>query len=185
LRTRRTVAIAGVGLVLLAGASAGTPATAGAASGPAPTATAGPPLILVSQTSAVAPNGSFDLRLRTGSGTPPAAQLGVSVSVYPCLSSISAFDQSVNPAAGPAGTPIDTTRSPLALTGLPTAPSGGFDLSMPVYVGSGVTAPAGRFAIDLPTAGGQCGNAPSGVYPVRVQLVESGSGQAVGASPRT
>ena len=154
-----------------------TGATSGAVP---PTPTAGPPLILVSQTPWVAQNGSFDLKLRTGAGVPPASQLGVSVSVYPCLSSISGFDQSVNSTVGPAGTPIDATRSPMAVTALPAITSGGFDVSMPVYVGHGFTAPSGEFAIDLPTGGSQCGNAPSGVYPVRVQLVNTTSGQSVG-----
>jgi hypothetical protein len=162
-------------------ATVGVTGPAGAATGAVPPAAAvGPPLILVSQTPWVAQNGSFDLKVRPGSGLPPATQLGVSVSVYPCLSSISGFDQSVTSTVGPAGTPIDTTRSPLPVTSLPALPSGGFDLSMPVYVGHGFTAPAGQFGIDLPTGGSQCGNAPSGVYPVRVQLVDSTSGQSVG-----
>ncbi len=145
-----------------------------------PTAAVGPPLILVSQTPWVTLDGSFDLKLRAGTGTPPTSQLGVSVSVYPCLSSVSAFDQSVNSTVGPSGTPIDATRTPVAVAGLPVVASGGFDLSLPVYVGHGVTGPAGGFAIDLPASGGQCGNAPSGVYPVRVQLVDTSSGQSVG-----
>ncbi len=165
-----------VGLMLVIGGTAGTAAATGGATSPA----AGPPLILVSQTPTVGPNGSFDLKLQAGVGTPSASQLGVAVSVYPCLSSISSFDQSVNSTVGPAGTPIEATRSPLPVSGLPALPSGGFDLSMPVYVGHGIAAPAGQFAIDLPLTGGQCGNAPSGVYPVRVQLVETTGGQAVG-----
>ena len=159
----------------------GTTGPAGATTGAVPTGTTvGPPLVLVSQTPWVGPDGTFDLKLRTGTGTPAASQLGVSVVVYPCLSSISAFDQSVVSAAGPTGTPIDATRTPVAVTGLPAITSGGFDLSMPVHVGQGSAAPAGPFVIDLPTGGSQCGNAPSGVYPVRVQLVDTTSGQSVG-----
>ena len=156
------------------------PATGAVAAAGTVSAAAGPPLILVSQTPWVVPAGSFDLKLRAGSGTPPPAQLGVSVSVYPCLTSVSAFDQSVTSTVGPAGTPIDSTRSPMAVTGLPAIAGGGFDLSLPVYVGHGVTSPTGGFAIDLPTTGGQCGDAPSGVYPVRVELVDTASGQSIG-----
>jgi hypothetical protein len=178
-RTAVWVALAaalGMGLV-----TGGGERPAGAAGGAAsPTAAVGPPLILVSQTPWVTPDGSFDLKLRAGAGTPPTSQLGVSVSVYPCLSSISAFDQSVNSTVGPSGTPIDATRTPVAVTALPVVASGGFDLSVPVYVGHGVAGPTGGFAIDLPASGGQCGNAPSGVYPVRVQLVDTTNGQAVG-----
>ncbi len=162
---------------MAAGGTGGVAAALGSAAVPA---TAGPALVLLSQSPWVAPSGSFDLKLRTGSGTPPASELGVSVSVYACLSSISAFDQSVNSASGPSGSPIDSTKSPLPVSGLPVVATGGFDLSMPVYIGHGFTAPAGQFGIDLPNGGSQCGNAPSGVYPVRVQLVNTASGQSVG-----
>ena len=173
----RTVLAMVLGLLF---ATAGAAGTAGATSGTVATTAAGPPLVLVSQSPWVAQNGSFDLKLRLGSGVPPPSQLGVSVSVYPCLSSISAFDQSVNSTVGPAGSPIDATRSPLAVSSLPALAPGEFDLSMPVYVGHGFTAPAGQFGIDLPTVGNQCGDAPSGVYPVRIQLTDTTTGQSVG-----
>jgi hypothetical protein len=137
------------------------------------------PLTLVSQTPWVAPGQVFDLKFRAGDASTPVTQLGVSVTVYGCLSSVSAFDQSVS-SSGPSGTSISSTRTPLALSGL-TVPGGGFDLSMPVSAGHPAsTAPAGAFAINLSSTGGQCGASPSGVYPVRVQLVNMASGQVVG-----
>ena len=59
------------------------------------------------------------------------AELGVSVAVYPCLSSVSAFDQSVD-GSGPSGNPISSTTAPLPVSGLPAAAGGAFDLSLPV-----------------------------------------------------
>ncbi len=156
-------------------------APAGAASAPATTSTsASVPLILVSQTPWVTPNGTFDLRVTPGGGTPPPATLGLSVSVFTCLSSISAFDQSVSAAAGPAGTPIDSTTTPVALSSLPVTAGGVYDLSMPVYVGRGGTVPTGGFAVNLTSTGGQCAVYPSGVYPVRVQLVNTATSQSLG-----
>jgi hypothetical protein len=155
------------------------PTTEAAAATAAATGTA--PLTLVSQTPWVQqPGETFDLKLHVGTTSPPPSQLGLSVSVYPCLSSVSAFDQSVTSAAGPPGTPLDTTRSPLAVTGLPVTSDGAVDLSMRVSVGVTGTAPPGGFAIDLSTRTGQCADYPTGVYPVRVQLVDTSTGQAVG-----
>ncbi len=165
-----------LGVAVAAGLSSAPDWVAGAA---AATPTTGPPLVLVSQTPWVGPNGTFDVNLQLGSGSPPAAQLGLSVSVYDCLSSVSAFDQSVNPTTGPSGTPIDSTRTPLAVSGLAAAPGGAVGLSMPVYVGHGGTVPPGGFAINLTSGGGQCAGYPSGVYPVRIQLVDTAGGQAI------
>jgi hypothetical protein len=149
--------------------------------GATPVPTAAAPLTLVSQTPWVGPGDTFDLKVMPGATTGSAAALGLSVSVYTCLSSVSAFDQSVASASGPAGTPIDATTAPLPLSGLPVTAGGVYDLSMPVHVGRGVTAPAGGFTIDLAASSGQCADYPSGVYPVRVQLVDTSSGQVVGS----
>ena len=159
----------------------GSPVAAVGAATPAGAAAAPVPLTLISQTPSVATGGLFDVRFRVGATAPAAAQLGVAVSVYACLSSVSAFDQSVNSATGPEGTPIDSTAAPLALAGLPAAADGALDLAMPVAVGGGGTPPAGGFAINLVSRGGQCGAYPAGVYPVRIQLVDTANGQAVGA----
>ena len=161
-------------------AVSGFPVAAVGAATPSGVAAAPDPLTLVSQTPWVATGGSFDVRFRVGATAPAAAQLGVAVSVYACLSSVSAFDQSVNPAAGPEGTPIDSTATPLALAGLPATGDGALDLAMPVAVGGGGTPPAGGFAINLVSRGGQCGAYPAGVYPVRIQLVDTANGQTVG-----
>jgi hypothetical protein len=160
---------------LLIGIGPSSDATAATA-----TTTGTAPITLVSQTPWVVPEESFDLKVRVGTAAPPTSELGLSVSVYSCLSSVSAFDQSVTSAAGPSGTPIDTTRSPLAVSGLPVTADGAVDLMMPVSVGATGTAPAGGFAIDLSSHSGQCADYPTGVYPVRVQLVDTSTGQAIG-----
>ena len=167
-------------VVLASGLPIGPGPTTQMAAATETTVTGTAPITLVSQTPWVVPEGSFDLKLHVGTGSAPLSQLGLSVSVYSCLSSVSAFDQSVTSAAGPSGTPIDTTRSPLAVTGLPASSDGTVDLAMPVSVGVSGTAPAGGFAIDLGSRSGQCAGYPTGVYPVRVQLVDTSTGQAVG-----
>ncbi len=136
-------------------------------------------LVLISQSPWVTPaQPSFDLKLRPVGAAAAPISLGVSVSVYACLSSVSAFDQSLS-AAGPSGSPITTTRSPLSVAGLPPVSGGGFDLSMPVTVGQSAPPSTTGFTIDLSTAGGQCQAYPSGVYPVRIQLVDTASGSVV------
>jgi hypothetical protein len=136
------------------------------------------PLTLLAQTPWVSKGRHFALWLETGTGTPPTAQLGVSIDVYPCLSSISGFDQSV--AAPPSGTPISSTGAPLPISGLPPVAGGGFDLSLPVKVDDAQASAPGGFTIDLASVADQCGLYPAGVYPVRVELVDMASGQAVG-----
>jgi hypothetical protein len=172
------------GLLLTPGAAAaaepGSPASGREVAASASVGS-GLPLTLVSQTPWVTPAQSlFDLQLRPGTST-PATQLGVSVSVYGCLSSVSGFDQSVS-TSGPQGAPISSTRAPLALSGLPTVGPGVFDLSMPVVPG-GTPGPAaaGGFTIALSSSGGQCGIYPSAVYPVKVQLVSTPAGQVIGS----
>jgi hypothetical protein len=159
------------------------PAPAGAASTTASASTStAPPLTLMSQTSWVTPGSSFDLELRTAAPTVPSARLGLSVSVYSCLSTISGFDQSVTSAGGPGGQPISATQTPLALHGLPSRQAGSVDLDMPVMVGqSGATPSSGAFVIQLSASRGQCGAYPSGVYPVRVQLVDTSGGAVLGS----
>ncbi|HEV3365959.1 MAG TPA: hypothetical protein VG054_00745, partial [Acidimicrobiales bacterium] len=185
-RARQTVGV-GVavlaGLLLTPGAAAAGPGSPAVGKEVAASASAGSPLplTLVSQTPWVTPaQNLFDLQLRPGTSAPPA-QLGVSVSVYGCLSSVSGFDQSVS-ASGPQGAPISSTRAPLALSGLPTVGPGVFDLSMPVVPG-GTPGPAaaGGFTIALSSNGGQCGIYPSAVYPVKVQLVSTPTGQVIGS----
>jgi hypothetical protein len=161
------------------GAAATTSTLVSDAARPAAGSVTSSPLTLSAQTAFVTPGQDFDVKLRPGSGSPPVADLGLTVAVYGCLSSVSAFDQSVTSTAGPSGTRVSSTRSPVPLGGLPVS-DGVFDLSMPVAVGTAVTAPAGGFAIDLTAAGAQCGAYPSGVYPVRIELVDTASGQALG-----
>ena len=47
-------------------------------------------------------------------------------------------------------------------------------------VGTTAGPSTGPFTIDLTTAGAQCGAYPYGVYPVRIELVDTASGQALG-----
>lgn len=171
--------------LLLEPAASASASSSQMAAGPA-VATSGTSalLTLVSQTTWVQPSQPFDLHLRIGNGTLDPALLGISVAVYSCLSSVSAFDQSVA-ASGPSGTPISSTQSPVPLNGLPELAGGEFDLSMPVTVGqSGPTGPTGStggFTIHLTSAGVQCGAYPSGVYPVRLELIDTSGGNIVGS----
>ena len=129
-------------------------------------------LTLLSQTAVVQPGQAFDLHLKVAAAAGPASGLGITVAVYPCLSSLSAFDQSV--AAGPQGSPISQTPSPLPVASLPPVAGGGVDVSLPVSVG-----PSSGPVIRLSPTTGQCQSFPSGVYPVRVQLVGTAAGGAV------
>jgi hypothetical protein len=182
------VVTAGVSVAIGAGvlpgfAAAHPSAPAGArplASSTASGSTAAGPLTVLSQSSTVAPGQPFDLQLRASDSSVPTAALGVTVAVYSCLSSVSAFDQSVSASSGPSGTPISSTPTPLAVSGLPAVAGRGFDLSMPVVVGSNdAGSTPGGFTIDLTSASGQCGLYPSGVYPVRVELVDTADKQVI------
>jgi hypothetical protein len=172
-RALATVLVAvGAGLFVHPGAGAAATPPESTAVGMA--ASGSTPLTVVSQTSWVAPGQAFDLRLRVEDSAVPTTQLGVSVAVYSCLTSVSAFDQSLS---NPSATPISSTPTPLPLGGLPVVEGGGVELSMPVVVGNASTA-SGGFTIDLTTAADQCGGI-SGVYPVRVQLVDTATRQDI------
>ncbi len=132
----------------------------------------------MSQTNWVTPGQPFVLDLRTGIGTPPASQLGIDVTVYSCLSSVSAFDQTLS-ASGPSGPKISETSTPLSLDQLQAGRSG-FVLSMPVETSGQSIPTASGFTIDLTSSSQQCGGYPSGVYPVRLQLVDTRDGQNLG-----
>ena len=56
-----------------------------------------------------------------------------SVSDVDAVGAGSAFDQSLT--TTPAGSPVSSTRTPVAVSGLTALPQGGFDLPMPVVVG--------------------------------------------------
>ncbi len=183
----RTVATT---LVLLAGLLpaliAGThPADAG----PAPTTQAAVaalhasgPLVLLAQTPWVTPGQTFDLHLQAAVSAGAQTDLGVAVAVFPCLSSVSAFDQSVT--SGPTGSPISSTTGALPLHTLAALPTGGFDLPMPVVTGGSESGPGPNgsgFTIHLIANDAECGAFPSGVYPVRVQLVNTGNGSILGS----
>ncbi len=137
----------------------------------------GPALSLIGQSPWVAPGGQFDLKLKVVDRS-PNRRLGISVAVYPCLSSVSAFDQSEAP-AGPTGSPISSMSTPVATDSLPQLGNGVVDLSMPVVVGQTSASPPAPFTIHLTSSGAQCGASPSGVYPVRVQLVDTSAGTPI------
>lgn len=133
---------------------------------------------VVSQTPWVSPGGDFQVRFRVG-GAMPLTQLGVSIAVYPCLTSVSDFDQSLSTSALASETPISGTSSLLPVDGLPQT-GGVIDLALPVSVNGGSTSDgAGGFTVDLTAYDNQCGNFPSGVYPVRIQLAELAGGQTI------
>ena len=133
-------------------------------------------MILAYQTPWVTPGQPFDLKLRTGSGTPPAAALGVSVAVYGCLTSVSSFDQAAT-SSSPSGTPISRTTTPLAWTSL-HADAVGSDLSLGVNTtgAASSTISSPNPAIDIHSNNGSC---QEGVFPVRLQLVNSNSGNTI------
>lgn len=163
-------AVASTLVLLVGGAAAGASHSRSSAGGGGAS-----PLALLSQSPWVTPGQAFDVHLHVGSGAGNASALAVSVAVYPCLTSVSAFDQSLD-SAGPTGTPLSETASPLPLTSLRALLGGGFDLSMPVAVGAAAPVAAAPFTITLAATDGQCQSYPSGVYPVRIQLL-SGANQ--------
>ena len=134
-----------------------------------------PALVLLSQTPWVTAGQVFDLHLRADTPSVPTADLGVSVSVYACLSSVSGFDQSLT--GTPEGTPVSATTTPVAVGDLAPLPGGGFDFPMPVTVGGSAPTPASTgapFTIHLGAAGDQCASFPAGgVFPVHLQLVDT------------
>jgi hypothetical protein len=134
----------------------------------------GPALALLTQTSWVTPGQSFDLHLHVAPGERSPTQLGLAIDVYPCLSSVSDFDQSVA-ASGPGGSPF-TSSQPVPLGSLPSLGAGDVNLSMPVVVDGNPVAGA-PFTIDLVQTAAQCQAFPAGgVFPVRVQLVSVADG---------
>ena len=139
-----------------------------------------PPLVLESQSGWVTPGQNFDVHLRAAHPTVPGARLGITVAVYPCLSSISGFDQST--ATTSLGTPISSTTSPLPVSSLPALAGGGVNLSMPVLVGGATTGGgSSAFTIHLRPVAGQCQSYPAGVFPVRIQLVDTSGTTVLGS----
>jgi hypothetical protein len=129
----------------------------------------------------VTPGQVFHLHLKASS-TLPASSLGLTVSVYPCLSTVSGFDQSLTGSG--LGNPVSSTTSAIPLGSLPALSGGGVDLAMPVVVGSGAPSaatPQTAFTIHLLAAGEQCRSFPAGVFPVRVELVDTSGSAVVGS----
>jgi hypothetical protein len=167
-------------MALPAAAGAAGAHTARATSRPTPTAGQSSALVLEYQTPWVVPGQPFDLKLVTGVPSVPTSQLGLTVSVYACLSSVSGFDQSLatSPSSSAA---LSSTPSPIPVDGLPVASNGVVDLSMPVVVGTGKAPGSPPFTIDLPPSPSQCGAYPEGgVFPIRVQLVNTATNQVLG-----
>jgi hypothetical protein len=177
-----------VGMVVsVAGPASGLPvaASAGSAAG-APTGTpdaAGQPALkLVSQTSWVtAAHPTFDLVVEAGPGTPAASQLGLNISLFPCLGTPSGFDETLTK-SGPSGRPLVATSNPVAWQSLVPVFGGGVDVPIPVTSdgtspGSSSSATLGGFVASLR----DCNVANGGVYPVRLQLVDTRSGNVLGS----
>lgn len=148
------------------------PSASGSAAG---TAASGS-LILTYQTPWVTPGQPLDLKLRTGAGAPPPSTLGVSVSVYGCLTSVSSFDQAAT-SSSPSGSPISRTTTPLAWTSLHADPVGS-DLSLGVTTSGSAssTISSPNPTVDIHSNNGTC---QEGVFPVRLQLVNTSSGDTV------
>lgn len=125
------------------------------------------PLTLLDQSAWVSKGQSFDLHL----GVSNPQGLALSVAVFPCLTSISAFDQSLG-TNGPVGSPVWETNGGVSVTALPVLPGGGVDLSMPVATTYAGPDPS-PLTIQLTDGGNECPAFPSGVFPVRVRLVRS------------
>ena len=166
-------------LVLCLALVAGSAAAAGAGQTPAVATGSRSGLSLLAQSSTVSGGQSFDLKLGVARATVPAGQLGLSIAVFGCLASVSAFDQSVS-STGPVGTPVTATSTPVPVATLPGLTGGGVDLNLPVRIGDDPAIDTSDgLTVDLPAAGGQC-QGTSGVYPVRVQLVDTTSSQVLG-----
>ncbi|HEX4245536.1 MAG TPA: hypothetical protein VHY77_08220, partial [Acidimicrobiales bacterium] len=171
-------AAAGLGVAVQADPAFG----ATVAASPGAAGASQPALTLVSQTNWVTDaHPTFDLVLTTGSGTPAAGQLGLTIAVYPCLGTPSGFDQTVTSKSGPSGKPLTSTNNPVPWTSLAPAAGGGVDVPIPVVTdgstSSAAGAPLGGFAARLH----DCNVANGGVYPVRVQLVDTRSNAVLGA----
>jgi hypothetical protein len=169
-----------VSAAVLLGLATG-PAGAGTAASPSASPTvagSSGSLVLVSQTAWVTAEApTFDLRLRAV-GAPDPSDLGLSVSVYSCLTSVSALTQSLA-SSGPEGTPIARTAAPLPWSALP-AVAGGVGLALAVDA-AGYTAETLTTAsptVDLRAGSSDCA---AGVYPVHLELVDTATGATVDA----
>ncbi|MHB8681761.1 MAG: hypothetical protein ACYDA2_06675 [Acidimicrobiales bacterium] len=155
--------VLGTGAPVVAASGAG-PTPVDAASGPG-SGHSGPTLLLLSQTPWVGPGQPMALRLGLGRGSRTGLQL--TVTLYGCLSSRSAFAETVNGATpGPA---VSSTTVPA--DSLPADPAGGVDLTIPVDDGSTPVAATGPFTALL-----RCANGPPGVYPMRLKLASTSGG---------
>jgi hypothetical protein len=155
---------------------AATAAAAAGASSAAGSPSSSSSLILDYQSPWVTPDQPFDVRLRTGAGSPPSSDLGLSVSVYGCLSSVSSFDQAAT-ASSPTGTPIARTTSPLPWSSLHPDANGvdvPFAVTTAGSASSTIATPNPTIAIH---AGGS--SCQEGVFPVRLQLENTNSGASL------
>jgi len=134
-------------------------------------------LVLTGQSPWLTPGQPFDLRvaLGRGAGSAPASSLGLTLSVYSCLTSVSGFDEAAASDAAPSGRPISSSPV-LPWTALPAAVRG-VALDIPVSTASdpATSTGPGGYVIDLHDADAGCG-----VYPVRVELVASPGGAVIG-----
>ncbi|HEX3840078.1 MAG TPA: DUF6049 family protein [Acidimicrobiales bacterium] len=154
-----TVAAAAAG----ASSAAGSPSSSGS-------------LTLNYQSPWVTPDQPFDVKLRTGAGAPPTSDLGLSVAVYGCLTSVSSFDQAAT-AASPTGSPIARTTSALPWSSLHPDASGvdvSFGVSTASSASTTISTPNPTIAIH---AGGS--SCQEGVFPVRLQLENTNSGASL------
>ncbi len=131
-----------------------------------------PALRLLSQSPWVGVNQPFLAHLSV-SGVTASSAPALSVTVYPYLTTRSAFDQTLSTA--PNGLALSQS-SALPLSSLSADPAGGYDINVPVSTGAGGVASATTpFGADLDCTLGSCG----GVYPVVFTLTDASSPNAL------
>jgi Family of unknown function (DUF6049) len=136
-------------------------------------ASGAPALRLLSQSPWVGVNQPFTAHLSV-SGVAASSSPALQVTVYPYLTTRSAFDQTLT--TPPDGTPLSQS-SALALSSLTADPTGGYDITVPVSTGAGGIPGAAStpYAADLDCSIGSCG----GVYPVVFTLSDGPSPNAL------
>jgi hypothetical protein len=156
----------GAALVVVSALAFSAPASAASSS-----AASRNDLTLLSAPNYLTPGQPYVLRLTVPGGSARHG-LYLDVSLYRCLGSRSAFDQTLQ--ATPAGSSVSS--GPLAVSELPTDPqnTSGVDLVVPVAAGDTPPVGIGPFVAHL-----VCPVGYYGVYPVRVQLLNA-SGTVLG-----
>jgi hypothetical protein len=129
-------------------------------------------LSLVAPPSVATPTSPFEARLLLPSGS-NRPSLSLDLSLYGCLGSRSAFDQTLG--ATPSGQRTQSQSIPVS--SLPADKQNPAAVDLTVAVSAGGAAPVGNGAL---TADLRCSPSYYGVYPLRIQLVENASSTPIG-----